>query len=316
MEKLNKSKIVCLMILLFSFILNFNSVQASTKTSEHIDFTISYTDQGEKIEGIEFFIYKIGNLDAQREITLNNEFKKYPIEIKKNNSAQWNEYANTLKGYVKRDNIKPLYKQNTNSNGEATFKLEKGLYLVIGEDFSTKQYRYKTNPYIVMLPEIEKETGKLLDKSISYPKFTKEKITKRKIDIEVIKIWNDSGMESERPDFITVELLENGKIKDNIRLSKKNNWTYTWKNLDFDSSYLVVEKNIDKKYKVSVENYGKNFVITNTIDIPPVYPPNTPPMIPETGQLWWPIYLLSGIGIISIVIGYAKEKRKGEYNEK
>ncbi|MFP5528099.1 Cna B-type domain-containing protein [Peptococcus simiae] len=316
MEKLNKSRIVCLLILLFSFILNFNPVHASTESLEHIDFTISYKDQGKKIKGIEFMVYRIANLDNQGKISLTDEFKKYPIEINNKNVAYWNDYANTIKGYVKRDKINPLSKKNTDSNGEVSFILDKGVYLVIGEDFKAKEYLYKTNPYIVMLPEIEKESGKVLYKTISRPKFTKEKITNNKIDLDVLKVWNDSGRESERPSFITVDLLENGKLKDSIRLSKENNWTHTWKNLDPDSSYLVIEKNVDDKYKVRVESYGKSFTITNTIDIPPTYPPKKPPRIPQTGQLWWPVYLLSALGIVSISIGYAKEKRKGECNEK
>ena len=199
-------------------------------------------------------------------------------------------------------------------------KLQKGLYLIVGEDLVTEKYKYVTSPFIVLLPELDKETGKYLNKTTAYPKFTKEENLKNKINIDVLKVWDDDGYENKRPSFIEVELLADGKLKENVKLNKKNNWTYVWKNLDPGISWTVVEKNVNKDiYRVKVTNYENSFVITN-IYIPPYTPPNNlpkkPPMIPQTGQLWLPVYLLSGLGIVSIVIGYIKEKKEGESYEK
>ena len=199
-------------------------------------------------------------------------------------------------------------------------KLQKGLYLIVGEDLVTEKYKYVTSPFIVLLPELDKETGKYLNKTTAYPKFTKEENLKNKINIDVLKVWDDDGYENKRPSFIEVCLLADGKLKENVKLNKKNNWTYVWKNLDPGISWTVVEKNVNKDiYRVKVTNYENSFVITN-IYIPPYTPPNNPPkkppMIPQTGQLWLPVYLLSGLGIVSIVIGYIKEKKEGESYEK
>lgn len=112
--------------------------------------------------------------------------------------------------------------------------------------------------------------------------------------------------------------MGNGKSKESVRLNKDNNWTYVWKNLDSSISWTVVEKNVNRKrYEVKVKNYDNSFVITNiylpaTLPKPAPTPQQVdfkkPPMLPQTGQLWWPAYFLSGMGIISIVIGYIKEK--------
>lgn len=322
MKGMNKRKLVCFFVLLFSFILNFQNIYASniTNSPEQIDFTISYTDGSIKIQGAEFNIYKIGNIDKNNNISLCEEFKKYPIKDNKFSESQLNEYANTLKGYVKKDNVKPLYKGKTDKNGLLNTKLQKGLYLIVGEDLVTEKYKYVTSPFIVLLPELDKETGKYLNKTTAYPKFTKEENLKNKINIDVLKVWDDDGYENKRPSFIEVCLLADGKLKENVKLNKKNNWTYVWKNLDPGISWAVVEKNVNKDiYRVKVTNYENSFVITN-IYIPPYTPPNNlpkkPPMIPQTGQLWLPVYLLSGLGIVSIVIGYIKEKKEGESYEK
>ncbi|WP_455257443.1 Cna B-type domain-containing protein [Peptoniphilus asaccharolyticus] len=323
MKGINKSKLLCLIVLLFGFVFNFQNIYASDIINfpEQVDFTISYIDGSHKIQGVEFNIYKIGDIDKNNNISLCEEFKKYPIEDNKSIRTQWNDYANTLKGYVKKDNVKALYKGKTDKNGLLNTKLQKGLYLIVGEVLITENHKYVTNPFIVMLPELDKESGKYLNKTTAYPKFTKEKNLKNKINIDVLKVWDDDGYENKRPSFIEVELLANGKPKENVKLNKKNNWTYVWKNLDSSVSWTVVEKNVNKEiYRVKVTNYENSFVITN-IYIPsyttPKNPPKKPPMIPQTGQSWLPVYLLSGLGIVSIGIGYVKEKRKeGESCEK
>ncbi len=35
-----------------------------------------------------------------------------------------------------------------------------------------------------------------------------------------------------------------------------------------------------------------------------VIPPPTPEKLPYTGQLWWPVWLLGGVGIILVTVGY------------
>lgn len=332
MNKLNKSKLVCLFVLLFSLISNFQNIYASNNINspEQIDFTISYTDGSYGIKDAEFSIYKIGNIDKNNNISLCEDFSKYPINYDKVKKSQWNEYANTLKGYVKKDKIKAFCKGKTDDKGLLNVRLNKGLYLIVGEDLFTGSDKYMSNPFVVLLPEKDTETGIYLDKSRAYPKLTRENRSKKTIDLDVLKVWDDDGYENKRPGFIEVELLGNGESKESVRLNKDNNWTYVWKNLDSSISWTVVEKNVNRKrYEVKVKNYENSFVITN-IYLPttpkepatpkeqatPPKPDPTPqevafkkpPMLPQTGQEWRPVYFLSAMGIISIVIGYIKEK--------
>lgn len=317
MKKLNISRVVWFLGLLFSFIFMTHNTFAS-ETPTHVDFTISYIDNAQKVEGAEFSVYKIGVIDDKNNLVLTEAFKDYPVNLTNVNSTDWNEYANTLKAYVKRDSVKPTATGKTDADGIQRFKLEKGLYLVVGEDLVLNNYRYKTNPFIVALPEFDKTKGEYRYTVASRPKFNKEELPKEEISIKVLKVWDDKNYENKRPESIEVELLENGQVKDTVTLSQKNNWRHTWDKLDPKSSWSVVEKNISKEnYTVHIQEDGYSFVITNSYVPPkiPPKPPKTPPGIPLTGQLWWPVYLLSGIGSMSILLGFMVEKRKGDRNE-
>ena len=45
-------------------------------------------------------------------------------------------------------------------------------------------------------------------------------------------------------------------------------------------------------------------------EVPPPPPPNPPPHhIPQTGQLWWPVMVLGGMGILLICVGMIRKNR-------
>ena len=55
---------------------------------------------------------------------------------------------------------------------------------------------------------------------------------------------------------------------------------------------------------------GTTFLMTNT------YPPDTPPKIPQTGMLWWPVPLLVCGGLLFVVLGCRMRRRNREENDK
>ena len=89
---------------------------------------------------------------------------------------------------------------------------------------------------------------------------------------QVIKIWEDSGYEENRPAEITVELLENGQVYEAVVLSSDNNWMYQWNGLNKDSVWSVREVTLPENYTSSISTEGTVFIITNTYT-----PPYTPP---------------------------------------
>jgi len=89
---------------------------------------------------------------------------------------------------------------------------------------------------------------------------------------QVIKIWEDSGYEANRPAEITAELLADGKPYDTALLNPDNNWTYQWTGLAPDVTWTVREAAVPENYTSVIREDGVVFVITNTY-IPPYIPP-------------------------------------------
>lgn len=117
------------------------------------------------------------------------------------------------------------------------------------------------------------------------------------INIAVIKKWVDSG--SHRPDNITVQLLRDNNIYDSVTLSNSNHWCYAWTGLPGNYQWNVVESNVPTGYTVAYELENGVYTITNTATLI------------QTGQLYWPIYLLGGGGLFFLLCGlilFVKQK--------
>ncbi|WP_415409282.1 Cna B-type domain-containing protein [Staphylococcus agnetis] len=131
--------------------------------------------------------------------------------------------------------------------------------------------------------------------------------TPGKTSATVTKRWDDQqDKNKQRPASIEVELLANGKpTGKTITLNDKNDWTYTWQDLDEkvkgkEIVYTVQERTQLEHYNVSVNNDDMgNLVITNQFKDPstPVDPdkpneekpnkpkqPDTPSESPKTSE--------------------------------
>lgn len=90
--------------------------------------------------------------------------------------------------------------------------------------------------------------------------------------ISVAKVWNDAGnKDNVRPSSITVKLMNGTTVVKTCKLSKTNNWKYTFTNLlKFDDSgkeivYTVKEEPTAKGYQVAITgSTTKGYTITNT----------------------------------------------------
>ena len=129
-------------------------------------------------------------------------------------------------------------------------------------------------------------------------------------EIKVIKVWKDDGREADRPGMIEVQLLGDGEVHETVRLDADNSWRYTWTGLDGTKEWLVVEKKAPEGYTVSVKREGTTVFITNTKESPEE-PPET---LPQTGQLWWPVFLLGGAGLVLLLTGFVGTLRRRKGN--
>ena len=77
------------------------------------------------------------------------------------------------------------------------------------------------------------------------------------------KVWKDKD-QSKRPESVTMNLLQDGKIYDSIMLNNANDWKYTWKDLQTKHEYTVVEANVPGNYTALVDRENNDYTVTNT----------------------------------------------------
>lgn len=80
--------------------------------------------------------------------------------------------------------------------------------------------------------------------------------------LTVRKVWVDDGRG--RPEQVTVQLLRDGEVYDEVQLSRSNHWVYTWDQLDEEYRWRVVEVDVPDGYEVSYTTQGSLTTITNT----------------------------------------------------
>ena len=115
--------------------------------------------------------------------------------------------------------------------------------------------------------------------------------------LTVNKVWvlDDGG---EAPVSVTVELLRNNRVYEEVTLDEDNDWSHTWTRLDARYNWKVQEADVPDGFTAEVSHRGTIWTITND-DIPedPETPPEEPdepekpeepeeatPEIPQTGE--------------------------------
>ena len=290
--------------------------------------TLTYRDGKTALSGAKFSIYRVADADETGELTVRSEFDKFDLDIRGKNDRRWREMAQTLESYVLRREVTPADSGKTDKTGMLTFPtqgktLAAGLYLVIGERRTQGGNDYDAEPFFVLLPTQDLENNEWVYDVSANVKFGKTPVPDDgdTVTRKVLKVWDDDGAEDSRPQEITVELLRNGKVYDTVKLSEKNNWRYTWLDLDADARWSVTEKTVSG-YTVSITREGITFVVTNTkkperTDTPdtPVKPsnpskPSSPakPTLPQTGAVWWHVEALALSGLVFLILGALDRK--------
>lgn len=310
-----KKRIKKILVLTLLFLISLTTIhhahaQGAIDIYQDVSFTISYQKEDQVIADAKFDFYKIADVDEYGHLTLCEDFADYPISMDNLDDNEWNSLAFTLKGYVQRDAIEPVVSERTDMDGQLTLSLKPGLYLIVGNRHTIGEYTYSASPYIVFLPESDQETNSWTYTVTSFPKSSADRNplddpTDRTITRKAIKIWEDNGNTENRPQYITVELLCDGKYYDSVKLSKANNWRWVWEDLYYDHDWQLVEEKCEG-YTTLIDQEGITFVVTNTY-IDPV-PEPVDPSLPHTGQLWWPAMLMCVSGLLLILIGLILRK--------
>ncbi len=296
---MKRIKIILLSILmLYStniYALEGNTIDFNSKGS--IEITLNEKTDNEKIEGAEILLYKVADAKSEN----HNLMFEYIDELKSCNASLNDLETKSKSEEIEKcinENIKSL-KQITDINGTVKYNdLDLGLYLVkqnnIVEGFS------KIDSFLVMIPKI------VNNKWIYDIKSTPKTDIIRVIDINVKKVWNTSTSNTndsiKLPRSIEVELLLNDKVIDTVKLSKDNNWSYTWEDLAKSEEYTIKEINVPKGYTPSYQKDNNTFIVTNTSTLV------------QTGQMLWIVMLLIITGITFIIISIIYDRKTNEQN--
>ena len=274
-----------------------------------------------EVEEMKLSIYQIAEYLDDGTYQLQKPFDSYQTKVKGLTELQfldsegWRVLAGTLETNVTADSVKPLSSEKPGTDGTVVFEdLSRGLYLIIGSQTQDDQYRYTASPMILSLP-FEGTAGEWdCQPVIRYSKIEKEELKNEK-NLEVVKIWKDAKVKEKRPKEITVELLKNGKVYDTVKLNAKNQWSYQWKNLSAKEQWTVVEKEIPDSYQVEYSKNGNKIYIVNYAKDSEKPENNKPEKLPQTGQLWWPVPILTLTGLAAIMIGVFKRKAENEFKK-
>lgn len=296
---MKRIKIILLSILIFYstniYALENNTIDFNSKGS--IEITLSEKTDNEKIEGAEILLYKVADAKSEN----HNLVFEYIDELKSCNAS-----LNDLETKSKSEDIEKCINENINSlkqitdvNGTVKYNdLDLGLYLVKQNNI-VKGYS-KIDSFLVMIPKITD------NKWIYDIKSTPKTDIIRVIDINVKKVWNTSTSNTndsiKLPRSIEVELLLNDKVIDTVKLSKDNNWSYTWEDLAKSEEYTIKEINVPKGYTPSYQKDNNTFIVTNTSTLV------------QTGQMLWIVMLLIITGITFIIISIIYDRKTNEQN--
>ncbi len=229
-----------------------------------VSLSLSYFRDNAPVSGAEFSLYMVAEEDESGKLIPSYLFQRYPIDFGDFSESSLMNLATTLQAYVLQDGIEAGFSGRTDADGCLRFSyLRQGMYLLMGKRYAADGKAYSPQPVLVMLPGTVPDTGELAyDVSISI-KYDTEINTTEPLKLKALKIWEDEGYVSHRPQSITLRLLCDGAVYDTKVLTAANNWRWTWENLESDHQWLLTEDTVDG-YNTRISREGITFLITNT----------------------------------------------------
>jgi hypothetical protein len=259
MEKFGLKKIgTAILCAALAVMMPANLAVAENSADDDRKFELHCTYDGEPVANATFNIYYIGEIDDDDSLVMSNDFAAATISAVDVDDVDTVELSETLEGYVHRDKLEPVTSAVTDGNGVAQFEIDDvddGVYLCDGDELLTENKIYKFEPFLVEIPQ---------DDLVSVPKIMSLSLEEAE-QLSVLKVWKDNeNAAGERPESITVQLLRDDDVYQELELSSANNWRHTWYALDENYEWRVVEKEAPEDYKVSITTEGSTVVITNT----------------------------------------------------
>ena len=233
-------------------------------TSCEGSLTVVYRDGDVGVSGVEVELRHVASVSQTVRLTLDEDYAVYGVSLDIDDADGWRAAAQTLAGYVERDELAADDASVTDADGRATFSgLEPGLYLVTSAPIVQGGTRYEQEPALVMVPQLQADDTWEYDAVVELkhedtplpPPVTHESVS-------VVKLWLSDDAAT-RPASVTVQLLRDGVVVDTQVLSSANGWAHTWTDLDSSYAWTVVEASVPEGYAGTVHREGDTFIIEN-----------------------------------------------------
>ena len=228
-------KFILLILMLFTTNVFANNYSVDLSVSGKINVVLTDKENNESIEGVELTLYKIANVLEEDYHLTYNYVDNINCDVSLDN-LESKELVDKINLCVSDGLI--IDTKITNLDGKVTFdNLSLGLYLV-KQTNKVKGYS-SINSYLLTIPKVE--DNKFIYEINSKPKTD----ILRLISITVKKVWNEplsnkNDLES-LPMYVEAGLYKNNELIDKVKISKDNNWEYTWEDIEKSDDYNVLE---------------------------------------------------------------------------
>lgn len=287
-----KMLILCVTVLLIlSCSLTAFAQRFDPNKSGSVSVTLAQQQNKAPIVGAELSMYHVATVGVNSDGILSYVYTNYF----KNSGISLDDplLAARLDTFVSQ-NDPPSVKVTTDKNGTATYEgLELGLYFI--KQTSAVQSFAPCTPFVVTVP-YKNADGFVYEVNAS-PKTEVVKLT----SVTVKKVWNVDPT-AKPVDSVKVQLLQNGSVVRTATLNAKNDWQITYTDMPESDAYSIKEIDVPKGFTPTYSQKGYTFTVTNTSTLI------------DTGQLIWPIPVLSICGMLLIAVGVALLQRKRKTN--
>lgn len=301
------------------------SIQENAPAEIHI----CYEYGGTPIPNAEVTVYRVGNISSGGSVSLLSPYSGYPVDASLLYSDP-QQAAQLLHNYALLNRVSPDAVLITDEDGRVSGDFRVGLYLVVPQSRSDSNGVFRSVPSLVSLPYRASSEEPWAYVVTYYPKssFTPHNRVGT-MNLYVTKKW-EKVTPSQRPKEVTVYLLRDGTIADEVTLNEGNRWLYHWQELSEYYDWRVVEKPVSG-YSVTMSGNLGSVLLTNTADEPlpeetteptdstestEATKPSSPsgggkPKLPQTGMLWWPVPILLCLGFALILLGISIRRGAG-----
>lgn len=270
------SFITALAVLFFTAIAISTPMRSAAELSAEKGFILINSKVGdETVEGIKWKVFAIGER-SNNKFVLNDTFAGSGVTLDDMSAEAVKADAETLREYVFNNQIQPDFEEASDENGAAQIYAEKaGIYFIYSNDTDIDKYTYRSTPAIV---ELKEDEG-----TVVFAKIEKEKTQD-----------DESGPDESSHD--THDSTSSGDSSEDSDTSDRDTPESNSSGSDSSTSDSTSSTSDNDSSRGTGSGTGNNSG-NKTQD------GGSSEKLPQTGQLWWPVPVLSISGLALIALG-------------